>query len=161
LGTVVAVFSYFTYAAAFVTSDAQEPAVDVGLVGVSLVIAPFAFVVIALVSRNYRAARMVLISMGLLLALGLSLGLISPVLGAAAGFGVGGALCLKLPDIPDQLRRRIFAVVIAVAYTMLLLFVSPPAGLVTGALVPMIMVGFADEYGAWRLAQRGPPQDRP
>ena len=146
-------FSYFTYAAAFVRSDGGEPAMDARLVGVSLVIAPFVFIVIALVSRNPQGARMVLISMGLLLVLGLSFGLISPVLGAAAGFGIGAALTLKLPDIPDQLRRRILAVVLGVAYTMILLLVATPAGVVTGALVPILMVGFADEYGAWKWAR--------
>jgi hypothetical protein len=96
---------------------------------------------------------MILMSMGLLLLLGLSLGLVSPVLGAAAGFGVGAALCLRLPDIPDQLKRRLIGVTFAVAYTTLLLFVAPPAGVLTGAILPTLMVGFADEYGAWRLAR--------
>jgi hypothetical protein len=91
--------------------------------------------------------------MGLLLLLGLSLGLVSPALGAAAGLGVGAALTLRLPDIPSQLRRRIVAVALGVVYTMVLLFVAPPAGVVTGALVPILMVGFADEYGAWRWAR--------
>ena len=74
-------------------------------------------------------------------------------MGAAAGFGIGAALTLNLPDIPDQLRRRILAVVLGVAYTMILLLVATPAGVVTGALVPILMVGFADEYGAWKWAR--------
>ena len=121
--------------------------------GIGLVVAPIVFVVVGLVSKNPRAPRMILISMGLLLLLGLSLGLVSPVLGAAAGFGVGTALCLRLPDIPDQLKRRLIGVTFAVAYTTLLLFVAPPAGVLTGAILPTLMVGFADEYGAWRLAR--------
>jgi ABC-type lipoprotein release transport system permease subunit len=96
---------------------------------------------------------MILISMGLLIALGLSIGLISPLLGASAGFGVGAALCLRLPDIPDQLRRRLLAVTLGVVYTMALLFVATPAGVLTGAVVPMLMVGFADEYAAWKWAR--------
>jgi hypothetical protein len=146
-------FSYFPYAAAFIDPGAGEVTIDPGLVGIALVVAPFVFVVVGLVSRNHMAPKRVLLSMGLLLALGLSLGLISPVLGAGAGFGVGVALCLRLPDIPDQMRRRLIAVALAVVYTMLLLFVAPPAGVVTGAIVPTLMVGFADEYGAWRWAR--------
>jgi hypothetical protein len=149
---VVSVFSYFTYAAAFV-DPSGEGRVDAGLIAISLAIAPFVFVVIALVSRNFGSLRMILIAMGLLLLLGLSLGLVSPALGAAAGLGVGAALTLRLPDIPSQLRRRIVAVALGVVYTMVLLFVAPPAGVVTGALVPILMVGFADEYGAWRWAR--------
>jgi hypothetical protein len=146
-------FSYFPYAAAFVRTAGGEPAVDPGLVGIGLVVAPIVFVVVGLVSKNPRAPRMILISMGLLLLLGLALGLVSPVLGAAAGFGVGAALCLRLPDIPDQLKRRLIGVTFALAYTTLLLFVAPPAGVLTGAILPTLMVGFADEYGAWRLAR--------
>ena len=101
---------------------------------------------------------MVLLSMGLLVALGLAVGLVSPVLGAAAGFGVGAALSLNLPEIPDQMRRRIVAVLLALAYTtVLLLFVSVPAGVLSGAVIPIMMVGFADEYGAWRWARKTGP----
>lgn len=150
LGTVIIVFSYFTYAAAFIVPEGAPPRIDPGLVGISLALAPLAFVIVGVVSRNANAPRMILISMGLLLALGLALGLISPALGAAAGFGVGVALCLKLPDIPDQLRRRLVAVSLSTVYTMLLLFFLTPAGLITGALLPALAVGFADEYGAWK-----------
>jgi hypothetical protein len=148
-------FSYFSYAAAFIQPEGGEQAIDARLVGIALVIAPFVFVVVALVSRNPRAPRMVMVSMGLLLALGLAFGLVSPVLGAAAGFGVGTALCLKLPDIPGQMTRRIIAVALAIAYTTALLFVATPAGVLSGAVVPILMVGFADEYGTWRWAQAG------
>lgn len=150
LGTVVVVFSYFTYAAAFISTEGDASEIDPGLVAIALAIAPLVFVVVAFVSRNPRAPRMVLISMGLLLGLGLSVGLISPALGAAAGFGVGVAICLRLPDIPDQLRRRLIAVSLSVVYTMFLLFFLTPAGLITGGLLPGLAVGFADEYGAWR-----------
>lgn len=149
-------FSYFPYAAAFVRGPDGEATIDPGLVGIALALAPMVFIVVALVSKNPRAPRMVLTSMGLLLVLGLALGLVSPVLGAAAGFGVGVALCLRMPDIPDQLRRRIAAVALALVYTAILLVVATPAGVLTGAIVPILMVGFADEYGAWRFSGETP-----
>jgi hypothetical protein len=154
LGTIVALFSYFSYAAAFVQPDEGPPTVDGGLVAIGLSIAPFVFIVIAWVSRNPRAGKMVLWSMAALIGLGLALGLISPVLGASAGLGIGAALSLNLPDIPDQMRRRIVAVLLSLAYTTALLFVARPAGVLSGAVIPIIMVGFADEYGAWRWARR-------
>lgn len=151
LAMVVIVFSYFTYAAAFVPPEGEGRGINPGLVAIALALAPFTFVVVGVVSRNTRSPRMVLISMGLLLGLGLSIGLVSPALGAAAGFGAGVALCLKLPDIPGQMKRRLIAVGLAIAYTtILLLFFDASAGLVTGALLPALAVGFADEYGAWR-----------
>ena len=149
---VVGLFSYFPYAAAFIDGQAGVT-VDAGLVGIALVVAPFVFVVVGFVSRNARAPRQILIAMGLLVALGLAVGLISPVLGASAGFGVGTAITLRRPDIPDLLKRRLIGVALAVVYTALLLFVAPPAGVLTGAIIPTLMVGFADEYSAWRLAR--------
>lgn len=147
-------FSYFPYVAAFVPAEGEEgPVLDTGLVAIGLALAPLVFVVVALVSRNARAPKLILRSMGLLIVLGLSLGLVSPALGAAAGFGVGIALTLKLPDIPGQLKRRMYGVGFAVAYTTLLLFTLTPAGVLSGGIVPGLMVGFADEYGNWKQSR--------
>lgn len=156
LGTIVILFSYFLYAAAFITESGEEARLDTGLVGISLALAPFVFVVVGFVSRNPNAPKMILVSMGLLLGLGLSFGLISPALGAATGFGVGVAISLRLPDISDQLRRRLIAVSLSVVYTMVLLFFLTPAGLITGALLPPLAVGFADEYAAWQTRRQSP-----
>jgi hypothetical protein len=158
LGTVAQMFSYFPYAAAFIPPAGEDQAVDPALLGLGIAVAPFVFVIIGFVSKNPRAPRMILISMGLLLAVGLSVGLIAPALGAGAGFGVGAALTLRLPDIPDQLRRRLVGVALAVAYTAVLLFVATPAGVLTGAILPMLMVGLADDYGAWHQARRIGPE---
>lgn len=88
--------------------------------------------------------------MGLLLALGLAFGLLSPIIGAAAGYGVGIAVTLNMPEFEGQLRRRLVGVGFALAYMSVMLVFIPPAGVLAGALLPGIMVGFADEYGAWR-----------
>jgi hypothetical protein len=34
-----------------------------------------------------------------------------------------------------------------------LLVVATPAGVFTGGLLPLLMLGFADEYTAWRAGQ--------
>lgn len=147
-------FSYFAYAAAFIPPDGVEaPYMDAGLVAIALALAPFVFVVIGFVSRNPTAAKHTLRAMGLLLALGLAVGLIAPVLGAAAGFGVGTALVLNRPEADNVVRNRMIGVAMAVSYTLLLLVIAPAAGILTGALLPPIMVGFADEYTAWRAAR--------
>lgn len=146
-------FSYLPYAAAFVDPGSEGVTIDAGLVAIALAVAPLVFIVVGFVSRNPNSPRRILLAMGLLLALGLAVGLVSPILGASAGFGVGVALCLNLPDIPDQMRRRLVAVLLGVVYTMLLLFIAPSAGVTTGAVVPILLVGFADEYGAWRYTK--------
>lgn len=147
-------FSYFPYAAAFIPGEGETgPAIDAGLVAISLALAPLVFVVVGLVSRNPRTPEQVLKSMGWLLGVGLAVGLISPALGAAAGFGVGIAVTLNLPELENQLRRRLIGVGFAVAYMLLMLVVLTPAGVFAGAILPGLMVGFADEYGAWRTSR--------
>ena len=155
LGTIGVTVSYFFYAAAFIPPEGQAgPSLDPGLVGLAIALAPFTFVAVGFVSRNHRAPKLVLAAMGMLLVLGLGVGLISPVLGASAGFGVGIALVLKRPGLPDVMRNRIVAVVLSLLYTFALLVFITPAGVLTGAILPPLMVGFADEYTAWRFSRR-------
>ncbi|HEX6301066.1 MAG TPA: hypothetical protein VF148_11425 [Acidimicrobiia bacterium] len=116
----------------------------------ALLISPLVFLSVGLISRRPGALRGVVRSMVLLVVLGLALGLVSPIVGAAAGFGVGIAITLNMPDFEGQLRRRLVAVGFAVAYMVVMLVLIPPAGVLAGALLPGTMVGFADEYGAWR-----------
>lgn len=147
-------FSYFPYVAAFVPGEGESgPVIDAGLIAIALAVAPVVFIVVGLVSRNPRAPKRILWSMALLLILGLGIGLIAPALGAAAGFGVGIALSLNLPDIPDQMRRRFFGVGFALVYMLVMLFLITPAGVLAGAILPGLMVGFADEYGAWSVTR--------
>lgn len=147
-------FSYFPYAAAFVRTEGEAGlTVDAGLIAIALALAPLVFVVVGFVSKNPLTPKRTLWSMGLLILIGLSLGLIDPVLGATTGFGIGIALTLRLPDIPGQMKRRMYGVGFAVAYTLLLLLFLTPAGILTGAVFPALMVGFADEYGAWQQSR--------
>ncbi len=150
-------FSYFPFAQAFAR---PEDGIDSGLVAISLALAPVVFVILAIVSRN-PAPRRVLQAMGLLLGIGLSIGLVSPALGATAGFGVGGALVLADPGHDRVMRNRLIAVMLAVLYTFVLLVAITPAGVFTGALLPLMAVGFADEVTAWRAtrARPAPPEE--
>jgi hypothetical protein len=90
----------------------------------------------------------------LLVLLALPIGLLSPVLGASAGFGVGIALVLRQPDVPGVMKRRLWATFFSVAYTLFLLVVVTPAGVFTGAVLPPILVGLADEYSVWRYQRQ-------
>ncbi len=147
-------FSYFSYAAALTRIEGRR-AIDIGLLGIALLVAPFVFVVIGFVSRSPGPLNRALVSMGLLLVLGLVLGLISPLLGAAAGFGVGAALTLNRPELPDVMRNRLVGVGFAIVYMLTLLLVATPGGVFTGALLPTLMVGFADDFTAWRASRAG------
>ncbi len=131
--------------------------IDAGLVAISLALAPLVFVAVGFISRNPRTPMQVLKAMGWLLGLGLAIGLVSPVLGAAAGFGVGIAVTLNMPEIDNQLRRRLIGVGFAIVYMLAMLLVLTPAGVFAGAILPGLMVGFADEYGAWRESRTPRP----
>jgi hypothetical protein len=154
LATVVMVFSYFPYASSFTTRAGGEIEINPGLVAVGLVLAPFVFVTLAFISRNPKAPRRVLQSMALLLGLGLSVGLLAPVLGATTAFAGGAALCLNPPKVDDVYRWRIGATVLTMLYVFILLVTVTPAGVFAGGLLPLLMVGFADEYSTWAYAKK-------
>ena len=48
---------------------------------------------------------------------------------------------------------RFAAAGFTVVYTLLLLVAVTPAGVFTGGLLPLLMLGFADEYAMWRAGQ--------
>lgn len=153
LGTIVMMFSYFPYAAAFGTGEDGVTQINMALVGVALALAPFVFVTVGFVSLNRAAPRRVMQSLALLIPIGLGVGLLSPVLGATAGFGVGGALCLRPLTHPETVRNRIFVAIFTVAYTFVLLLVITPAGVFAGGTLPLLMLGFADEFTDWRATR--------
>lgn len=124
-----------------------------GLVAVAVVLAPVAFTVVAFVSRTPEGSKRVVQAMALLLVLALPVGLLAPVLGVSAGYGAGVIVTLNRPRFTNVIRNRIVAVVFSVAYTFLLLVVITPAGVMTGALLPPLMVGFADEFTAWQASK--------
>lgn len=151
-------FSYFPYAAAFRNDDAGTVQIDMGLVGISLAIAPFVFIAVAFISRNREAPKRILYSLALTIPIGLSVGLLSPVLGATAAFGVGGVLCLRPLPVASPYKIRIWTVVFTVLYTLVLLVFITPAGVFSGGLLPLLMIGFADEYSMWRKARDAPAE---
>jgi hypothetical protein len=149
LATVVMIFSYFPYASSFATLPDGTVEINPALVGIGLVLAPFVFVTLAFVSRNPKAPKRVLQSMVLLLGLGFTVGLLAPVLGATAAFAGGATLCLNPPRADGVYKWRSGASVLTVVYTFILLVTATPAGVFSGGLLPLLMVGFADEYSTW------------
>lgn len=147
--TVVMAFSYFSYAAAFVGEDGGTETFDVVPAALGLAVAPFVFVVLAFVSRNPRAPGRIVRAMLLLLAIALPVGLLDPLVGAVAGFGAGGAVCLTPPPVERVARWRAGAVVFTTLYCLVLLLSAGPAGVMSGAVLPLVMLGFADEYATW------------
>jgi hypothetical protein len=155
VATVLMMASMFSYAAAFVDADGEVEGIRLEPAFLGLAIAPFAFIALGFISRNPRAPRGVLWAMALLLLVGLSLGLVDPLLGAAVGYAVGGALVLNRPEVERVVYWRVGAVVFTGVYVLVLIVVSPAAGVFTAALLPFILIGFADEYAAWNADRSG------
>ena len=81
----------------------------------------------------------------------LPLGLLNPVFGLAAGFGVGGVLTLKVRDT-DRWQARLAGTFMAAAYSFGMLFLIPPLGLISGGLLPLTSLGLVDYYTQHRAA---------
>jgi hypothetical protein len=150
VATPLMMFSTFAYAAAFTGGDEADGwFFDLRLAFVGLAVAPFVFVALGFLSRNPHAPKRVLQAMGLLLVVGLPVGLLDPLVGAATGFGLGGAMVLNRPAVERVVYWRLAAVVFTFVYVFVLIVAIPPAGVFTGAVLPLIMIGVADEYAAW------------
>jgi energy-coupling factor transporter transmembrane protein EcfT len=154
VATVVMVFSYFPYASSFTSLPGGEVEINPALVGIGFVIAPFVFITLGFVSRNPKAPKRVLQSMVLLLGMGFTIGLLAPVLGATAAFAGGAVLCLNPPRADNVYKWRMGAATLTVVYTFVLLVTATPAGVFSGGLLPLLMVGFADEYSTWAYGRR-------
>lgn len=154
VATLLMMFSYLFYGASFIDEEGEQAGIDLEVAFIGLAIAPFVFVALGFLSRNPLAPLRVMQAMGLLLVVGLVIGFVDPLLGASVGFCVGGALVLNRPAIARVGYWRAAAVVFTASYVLLLLVVAPPAGVFTGGLLPLMMIGFADEYAAWSAARQ-------
>lgn len=154
VGTILQVVAYGSFLLAVVStqSDTPEAAGPAFALGFSLV--PIVFVAVALISGKERAPIATLKAMGLWLLVTLPLGIVNPVTGLCAGYGVGGALTLR-STVTDSLRPRLVAVAVTALYATVLVVLVPPAGILTGAVAPLLVVKFGDYYVERREAVRG------
>ena len=106
---------------------------------------PLVFVTVALISGRRNAPLSILKAMGSWIVIALPLFLLNPVTGLVAGFSAGGALSLRAPEIMTR-RFRAWAGVIGTLYVTALVFLLPRAGVLAGALTPLLAVRAADFY---------------
>jgi len=150
IGTLVIVVAYFVYARATATPGEM----DVGGAAMALALSPAAFLMVALVSRREAPWKRAAQATAVLVLVGAPVGLLAPIVGASAGYGLGTAITLNAPAFDHVHRNRVIGVFAAVAYSFLLLVVVPPAGVMSGAVSPSLVVGLADEFSAWRAGRR-------
>ena len=159
LGTLLMAVSYTAMLVALIATEVEDGPAAGPLFAFGLGLVPFVFLVLAFVSTNPRAAGAVLKAMGLsvLVAGPLSAVMADAVSGLVAGFGVGGALALRMDDV-HSLRSRLIAVAITVIYIAVLVNVSVEAGLFGGAVLPFVAIGLAD-WVMERRAESAPAVD--
>jgi hypothetical protein len=152
VATVPLLVSYIAIAATFATNDQGESMVSGRGVALGLGLTPFVFVLLAFVSGHRNAGTAVLKAMGLFLLAALPVGLVSPALGVTAGYGAGGTVTLRAHEA-TRMKVRWSAVGATVVYVLLLLLTIPEAGLLTGGVLPLMALGFADEFSVWRASR--------
>jgi hypothetical protein len=141
--------SLLSYAAAFAGDEATGDEVEPALIAVGLALAPFVFIIVGFVSQNARAPKQILMAMLLLLVIGLGIGFVDPLLGAATGFAAGGAVTLRRPPVERVMTWRVGAVIFTCLYLLVLFVIVPPAAVLTAVVIPLVLIGFADEYATW------------
>jgi hypothetical protein len=129
-------------AAASDDPDAPNPAAALAF-GLALI--PFVFVVLAFMSEHPRPSGAVLRAMGLSLLVGIPVSALAPdpVTGIVAGLGAGGVVALRMDD-DHTVRARVLAVVVATAYTFVLVRVAGGLVLLPAPIFPFTAIGIAD-----------------
>lgn len=150
---VPVLFSYFTYGAAFVSDGGSSDGLySPALMAISLACVPFIFIAIAFFSQNENAPRQVLRALIAFLVVAFGVALLDPLVGVATGYAVGAAIALKSPLDAVPTLRYWSAGFVAV-YSLILMVAIPPAGIIAGALTPLVLLVVADELAVHR-AQR-------
>jgi hypothetical protein len=148
LATLVLVPAYWSMLAGIVSSadgpegSGPDPG---GSLAVGLALIPFVFVVLAFVSQHPRAPGAVLRAMGLSLLVGIPASALAAdaVTGIVAGVGAGGVVALR-SDPGHSWRARAWAVVVAAAYTFVLVRVVGAFALLPAPIFPFTAIGIAD-----------------
>ena len=148
LATLLLVPAFWLLLAGFVSA---APDTEGGLenpgaaIAGGLSIIPFVFIALALLSQQPNAPRAVLRAMGLCLGVGLVVSVLAldGVTGMVAGVGAGGIAALRA-DHEGATRPRALAVLVASAYTFVLVRVAGPVVLVSAPAFPFTALGLAD-----------------
>jgi hypothetical protein len=132
-------------------ADAPNPGAPMAF---GLAVIPFVFVVLAFMSEHPRPSSAVLRAMGLSLLVGVLVSAVAQdaVTGIVAGVGAGGIAALRR-DPDSTTRARVLAVVVAAAYTFVLVRLAGGLVLLPAPIFPFTAIGVADHL-AERAAQR-------
>ena len=144
LALVPAFWSMLLGLVAAASDDPDAPNAAAAL-AFGLALIPFVVVVLAFMSEHPRPSGAVLRAMGLSLLVGIPVSALAgdAVTGIVAGLGAGGVVALRMDD-DHTVRARVLAVVVATAYTFVLVRVAGGLVLLPAPIFPFTAIGIAD-----------------
>ena len=154
LATLVVMVSYSSLLVAIVASRSDTPEASGPAFALGFALVPIAYVALAFVSGRRNAPMQVLKAMGVWLVVGMPLVLANPIFGLAVGYGSAGVPTLRVRPT-DSWKARIVAVLLVAAYSLAMLQIIPPLGLLSGGLLPLASLGLADYYTQNRAKTAG------
>ena len=154
LATLLLVPGYWMLLAGLVASGSSDttggpdPAAALAF---GLVVIPFVFLVLAVMSGRPRWPGAVAKAMGMALLVGLPVSAIAgdAITGIVAGVGAGGCIALRR-DEAHSLRTRAAAVAFAALYTFLLVRSVSVLALLPAPVLPLTAIGLADHVSERR-----------
>lgn len=157
LATLLLVPGYWAILVGLVVANTENPSLDINpgaAVALGLALVPFVFVVLAFMSEHPRAPGAVLRAMGLALLVGLPISALAgdAVTGIVAGVGAGGVVALRA-DMAHSMKARALAVLIAAAYTYVLVRAAGPVALLPAPILPFTGIGIADHLSERKMAR--------
>lgn len=153
IATLVFAPGYWAVLAGLVAlaSDGSDTGPPASAIAFGLAVIPFVFIALAFLSEHPRAPMAVVKAMGAALLVGLLVSAFAgdAVTGIVAGVGAGGISALRRDD-PHTTRARVWAVVIASAYTFTLVRTIGAPALVPAVAFPLTALGLADHLSERR-----------
>ncbi|MET1003360.1 MAG: hypothetical protein ABWZ15_16245 [Acidimicrobiia bacterium] len=164
VATLVLVPAFWAIMAGLVSvaNDDAEGAPNAGAaIAFGLAVIPFVFIVLAFMSEHPRAPQAVLKAMGLFLLVGIPVSAVAAdaATGLVAAAGAGGIAALRADDAHTW-RARALAIVVACAYTFILVRFAGAITLLSAPVFPFTALGIADHLSDRREAGIPPSSER-
>jgi len=156
LATLLLVPGYWAMLAGLVASSSKakggpDPGAALAL---GVVVIPFVFIVLAVMSGQRRWPGVVAKAMGMSVLIGIPVSAIAgdAITGIVAGVGAGACIALRR-DEGHSLRTRIAAVAFAALYTLILVRSASLFALLPAPVLPLTAIGVADQISERRQAR--------
>jgi hypothetical protein len=157
LATLVLVPAHWGLLAGLVSLASENPKAPAPapFIAFGLMLVPFAFLVLAFVSENPRAAGAVVKALTLFLLVGIPVSALAAdaVTGLVAAVGAGGVVALRA-DEGHSMKARALAVFAVTVYVFVLLRTVGDLALLLAPALPFTSVGVADHLSERRAERR-------